>query len=425
MGVRQMATVIFVHGTSVRKEGFDAGLAVIRKGLGAAMADRGVSPPAIDGCLWGDSCGVRLNKKGKSVPEYEGTGGAGAPAATGDDMRSLWEMLLYYDPLFELQGLALRDKRPAPPTGAGDFKEKVNKLPGSVSVDLLMQGGITAAIFKEACEAVARERVLGAALLTSRQTTECAMATARAVVAQAVFLSPAWPRPALVSDRNIRDLIVAAAATPLGTPQLSLAWAANKLKAMGEDLLGAVVRSYVWLGAAGGMPLVRKRKGKVTDGAALFAGDILLYQARGGAIRAEIRKRREAAAAKNPPVVLLGHSLGGIARVDLLATERLSEVPLLVTVGSQAPLLYEINALPSLEYGDPLPDHFVDRWVNVYDPRDLLSYLTEGVFTAETRARTTFRDVEVDNGLRFPESHSGYWANPATWGPIAEEIARL
>jgi hypothetical protein len=334
-------------------------------------------------------------------------------------------MLLYYDPLFELQGLALRDKKPAPPTGAGDFKEKVRKLPGSVPAALLEQGGITAAIFEEACKSVAGERVLRAALLTSRQTTECTMATARAVVAQAVFLSPTWPRPALVSDRNLRDLIVSAAATPLGTPQLPLAWAANKLKAMGEDLLGAVARSYLWLGAAGGTPLVRKKKGKVADGAALFAGDILLYQARGKDIRGEIRKRVEAAAAKNPPVVLLGHSLGGIACVDLLASERLLEVPLLVTVGSQAPFLYEINALWSLEFGDPLPDHFVDRWVNVYDPSDFLSYLTEGVFTAETKARTTFRDVKVDNGLRFPESHSGYWENRATWGPIAEEIARL
>lgn len=334
-------------------------------------------------------------------------------------------MLLYYDPLFELQGLALRDRRPAPPTGAGDFKEKVCELPGLVPGDLLERGGITVAIFKEACESVAGERVLETALLTSRQTTECAMATARAVVAQAVFLSPTWPRPSLVSDRAIRDLIVAAAALPLEPPQLSLAWAANKLKAMGEDLLGAVVRSYLWLGAAGGTPLVRKRKGEVTDSAALFAGDILLYQARGDAIRAEIRKRVEAAAAKSPPVVLLGHSLGGIACVDLIATKQLPNVPLLVTVGSQAPLLYEINALPTLAYGDPLPDHFVDRWVNVFDPRDFLSYLTQGVFTAETKARTTFRDVEVDNGLRFPESHSGYWANPATWAAVAEEIARL
>ena len=144
-------------------------------------------------------------------------------------------------------------------------------------------------------------------------------------------------------------------------------------------------RAHLWLAEIGGTPLIRKQKGKVSDGAALFAGDILLYQARGDRIRAAVRKQVERAAREDPPVALLGHSLGGIACVDLLVYENIPEVRLLVTVGSQAPILYELNALPSLAYGDPLPEHFVRRWLNVYDPRDFLSYKTDGVFTARAQ----------------------------------------
>ena len=73
------------------------------------------------------------------------------------------------------------------------------------------------------------------------------------------------------------------------------------------------------------------------------------------------------------------HSLGGVACVDLLVEAALPQVELLVTVGSQAPFFYEIDALQSLRFGVPLPEHF-PRWLNVYDLRDFLSYVAAGVF---------------------------------------------
>jgi hypothetical protein len=88
-------------------------------------------------------------------------------------------------------------------------------------------------------------------------------------------------------------------------------------------------------------------------------------------------------------------------------------VELLVTVGSQAPLLYEADALRTLRYGSHLPPHF-PRWVNVYDLRDFLSYVGAGVFGDD---RVT--DVVVDNGESFPRSHSAYWLNPSMWRALA------
>ena len=87
-----------------------------------------------------------------------------------------------------------------------------------------------------------------------------------------------------------------------------------------------------------------------------------MYLARGDAIRDFIAARIEAVPG---PVLLVAHSLGGIACVDLLARKDLPKVKLLVTVGSQAYFLYEINALPSRKWGEKLPCHF-PSWLNIY-----------------------------------------------------------
>jgi hypothetical protein len=107
--------------------------------------------------------------------------------------------------------------------------------------------------------------------------------------------------------------------------------------------------------------------------------------------------------------------LGGIACVDLLVKECLENVALLVTVGSQAPFLYEINALHSLEFGEPLPEHF-PVWLNIYDLRDFLSYVGANVFPNKVQ------DVLVDSKQPFPRSHSAYWENPATWKAIIPRL---
>jgi len=143
------------------------------------------------------------------------------------------------------------------------------------------------------------------------------------------------------------------------------------------------------------------------------AGDILLYQSRGAAIRRFIRDQITAV---QGPVVLLAHSLGGIACVDLLVLEPLPTVKGLVTVGSQAPLLYELDCLTSRRFGEPLPDHF-PPWLNLYDRHDFLSYIGAEVFPDQVT------DVEVTSGQPFPVAHSAYWSNPAVWSAIAEFLS--
>ncbi|WP_042836850.1 alpha/beta fold hydrolase, partial [Streptomyces sp. NRRL S-15] len=120
---------------------------------------------------------------------------------------------------------------------------------------------------------------------------------------------------------------------------------------------------------------VRRRRA-LTDAAHPAAGDILKYLARGEDMRQGLR---DLVATAEPPVVLLGHSLGGIVALDTLISGPLPGVELLITVGSQGPFLYETGALPSLAHPAPLPGH-VPPWLNLYDRRDLLGYAAEPLF---------------------------------------------
>jgi len=156
----------------------------------------------------------------------------------------------------------------------------------------------------------------------------------------------------------------------------------------------------------------QRHRREVYDKHAAKAADIVFYQARGQKIRDCVRKRIEEAGAG---AVVLCHSLGGIAVVDLLIENPMPQVRQLITVGSQAGFFYEIDALVSLPFPEPLPAHF-PPWRNIYDSADFLSYRASGAFPGRVG------DFRVDNGQPFPQSHSAYWDNPAVIAEIARRV---
>jgi hypothetical protein len=116
---------------------------------------------------------------------------------------------------------------------------------------------------------------------------------------------------------------------------------------------------------------------------------------------------------KHSASIVFAHSLGGVAAVDWLATEK-RDVDCLITIGSQAPYFYELNALVSRSFGEGLPDYFPKKWLNFYDRADLLSYQGKDIFPG------SIEDCEVDSGQPFPESHSAYLQNDEqVWKKIA------
>ncbi len=299
-----------------------------------------------------------------------------------------------------------------PPLSSTSMVSRVglNRLPTRPELAApLDEAGLTAT-FREAVEYILAEGELHRVLSAASSAGQCRVPVANAIVAAAIDLAPDEPPPQAATDPALRDALVTAVADAILPPDKAppLEWAMNALFGAAKQF--------------GAMHLVRRRRGRLTDLASAPTADVLLYQARGARIRRLIRKKVKKLAESDQTVVLLGHSLGGVACVDLLVFEPLPEVGLLITVGSQAPFLYECNALRSLRRGDPLPPTFVRRWVNVYDPRDFLSYTGQGVFPTTPGGPLPVADRPVDNGLAFPDAHGGYWDNPQTWATIAPEI---
>jgi len=387
-------TAVFVHGTGVREQAYRPLLARVTKSLSALGA------VTTEACYWGH-LGSDLHHRGASIPSYNSTRSIGRPVAVDDDeyLVALWG-LLYDDPLSELRALALRrgpvGERPmgqAAPGAALAMQARTFQVSPELR-DLLQQGGIDT-VFQDARLAVTGSSAFRGALdAASASLAEERGAIARALIAASLALAAQEGifAPARV-DAKLRLQIESALIDALGGRERSIAgW----VKGQFGDLVSRLGSRYV-----------AQRRGAITDAAYPAAGDILLYQARGQSIADFIRQRIQEA---SRPRIVVAHSLGGIACVDLLC-EKPIEIDLLVTVGSQAPFLYEIGALHSLGHADPLPQHF-PRWLNIYDLRDFLSYIGADVFGG----RVT--DVKVDNGQPFPEAHSAYWYNDAVWEAI-------
>jgi hypothetical protein len=141
-------------------------------------------------------------------------------------------------------------------------------------------------------------------------------------------------------------------------------------------------------------------------------GDVATYARR----RARIHEVLRAALGKcGNKVVAVGHSLGGVALVDLMAERPAENVTALVTVGSQSALLYTLDALEGLPYKAARP---FTPWLNVWDSRDHLSFFARDVFKLESDDTWPIVDVEVDSDEPLREAHSAYWVQEGTWAAI-------
>jgi hypothetical protein len=396
-----MGSVLFVHGTGVREDGYRATVARITRGLQALQPGVQVQP-----CLWGPHEGATLAHDGRSIPDFEGVP---PTEANAEAQRLLWE-LLAMDCTYELRELAAR-----PATGAGRVDAAVDGWPAQVAalgsdaaLQDLLPPEVPRPLWEQAVAVVAAApALLGAARAARRVDTALREAAARACVAGLLAGLRAIEAPPLSDDE--RDALVRQGVDQLGGREAGAVW-----DWVGGKLKGAASR---WATAK----LVRQRD-VLSNAAYPAAGDILRYQARGGPIREFIAQRIQAC--PGDEVTVIAHSLGGIACVDLLALAPLPKVKQLVTVGSQSPLLYELGALTSLAPNDPLPAHFPPRWVNVYDRHDLLSYLAAPVFGRGNPARTIV-DMEVKSGQPFPDAHSAYWGSPDFWPRLLKHLLPL
>ena len=403
-----MSTVVLIHGTGVRRPGFSALAGHVTAGLTAVRDGLRLVP-----YYWGGTYGAKLAAGGASLPPEAGThrgigevfDAASLSVPVPDDDVAAWAVR-YADPDAELALAAAGGSAERPPGSVlpeQHIQERLSAL--SARGDEPKTGRVPetpdalAGLESEVAQAALSLRVhplLGAAAEAVGQDALASL-VARALVARAVVAALDSGNP-LVPDGRMRDALVDRLAQDLGAaPE-------GTERGIRTSLLG-------WAGAAAAHAVTRRRRA-LTQAAHPAAGDVLRYLSRGADVRADLCALL---ADLEPPVTLVGHSLGGVIALDTLVTTALPQVRLLVTVGSQGPFLYESGSLPSLVHPEPLPPHVPD-WLNVYDPRDLLSYLGAGLFPGRVM------DAPVESRQPFPAAHSAYWTNPDVYRLIAERL---
>ncbi|MFF3844355.1 hypothetical protein [Streptomyces sp. NPDC002328] len=412
-----MVTLLFVHGTGVREPDYSAALGRIRTVVAGLRPDVRVEP-----CDWGSALGSYLRDGGASIPGFVEQGGGGPAAPAPENEQTARWALLYADPWAELELFALTA------AAAGRSQPFV---PGTVPPGDALLTSLAALESSDGVRQAWEDAGLGLPLSRAVAETSAAGPLRRAVTVEAGGPSP-LPRlaaRALVAyalghggdtgrvPAPVRDAVVDVLTETLG----------GDARGVSEALSAATRFSVRLFEQALGSRLVVARRTALSGRSVGFFGDIVRYLVRGEAVRAFVAERVRA---QPGPVVLLGHSLGGIVSFDLLASgvlldgaqegpgARPGRVAALITVGSQAPLLYELDALPSLAHGSGLPKGF-PRWVNVYDRRDLLSYQASGVF------KGAVTDVEVDNRQPVSAAHSAYWSNDRFHAVLHEVLDRV
>jgi hypothetical protein len=343
-----MYNLLLVHGTGVRQPSYDDTYAAITARLAVGLRNC-----TLHRCYWGETEGCRLRSSGASIPDYD-TARAVAEVDPEDVAVAKWR-LLYADPDFELDAFLASAGSAKPFNPAAEtFFEGISTL---LEIETAETRGLEAELGLASVWKRAKSQLrasLASAAANDRTVpdlnSEFRTVLARALVAHAFVI--AFEAEASGNDRN----------WPTGSQRDALV---NALRdTWGGDDRGVLSGISGWVGDRFkrlalriGTGKIARKRGSISDAAFPATGDILLYQARGEGVRDFIERTVH----KTPkPIVLLAHSLGGIACVDLLAKKQLDGVVKLITVGSQAPLLYELNALWSLPYGDPLPASFPD-----------------------------------------------------------------
>jgi hypothetical protein len=392
-----MTTVLFIHGTGVREHKYLSTFKRVKDGLHDVRPDL-----ATASCYWGE-IGAELRADGASfsfarAQRYGRQTGMSldkAPISIGEKELARWARL-YADPLFEIRLREIGNppqKSVVVTTTLADRVRALSAMP-EIAAELGSRG-LTVA-FERAVEFVtgstAFVRVFGRVRAANQATCEM---VARAVVAGCLAIASDEDGTELVGAE--RDRLVQSVTAGFGVSDLSI-----------SDPLGDFSKNLAFWAAA---PWLETHRLTYIESVA----DVMFYQARGEAIRRFVKDRiREI----DGSVVLLAHSLGGIVAFDLLAgphTAELNQVRLLVTVGSQVPLLYELGALASGDtYPSGLPEGFAPAWVNVYDERDLLAYAGGELFGERCR------DLRVDTGTPFPTAHGAYWGLPGLYRQIVD-----
>lgn len=164
---------------------------------------------------------------------------------------------------------------------------------------------------------------------------------------------------------------------------------------------------------AGGRVALATGRESMHGHVATFVGDVFSYLKDGSGrapIRALMQETLTKAVGSGDPIVLIGHSMGGVILADCLGDRTFCDsvglkngrtVKALVTVGSQPGFFQELNLL-GLQPNPKLD--VVDTWINVLDELDVLSFRATPLFDGEVK------DMMFSSRTGIFDSHSAYFS---------------
>lgn len=188
-------------------------------------------------------------------------------------------------------------------------------------------------------------------------------------------------------------------------------------------------------GAAGrlaGTTAVKVVRPSLNRSASMFLGDIFVYlqqRQRLGRdapiikqVGGELEQAGNGCSAEDPKLVVIAHSMGGNIIYDLLSNLRTDlSCDVLVTVGSQVGVFAELGLFESvLPPKNPATDRVsqlpnVGRWINVFDPNDVLAFAAEKIFNG-------VKDYEYSTGKGALAAHSSYFIRPTFYERLASRL---
>lgn len=240
--------------------------------------------------------------------------------------------------------------------------------------------------------------------------------------------SPAWLNE-IETDENFFDKLNAEANAQQTMVALGLV---SSIKDAAASLAGGVSNLV-------NSPFGKFGRDVLTPHIAVFVGDVFRYL-KDGVTRSSIRERivadiaasASASAATGEKLVLVGHSMGAVILYDMLSDTTFVEsmsvrigkplkVDLFLSIGSQIALFEELrvfeasSSAPPNGVRTPKPA-CVDRWWNVFDKMDVLSFVVEPVFSNSN-------DFAVDTIAGVKDAHGAYFSSMVFYNRLNKRLS--
>lgn len=394
--------VVFVHGVNTRKgPAYDAGTLVIdafvRKYLSTAtIGGRALAQPVTTFPYWGDlGMTFAFNMTSLPRPQMQALGG------TADVV---------------MQNVL------------GHVRDAFPQLPAGEPLTALAKKRLPLAV----------DAINHLALRTVAAGDEQAVA---AFVVAASAYAEANPQPAWLaqvqSDQDLLNQLAAQIQAHAGVQTLGGFGAVfNKIKAsavkLNQAVKNAAGKAIDKAGDFASTKLLASTRDALNETLGRFFGDVFIYinsrgdKANPGAIPKLVFDAFDTAraAAPNEPLVIIGHSLGGVISMDVLSHYRTDvNVDLFVTVGSQVAHFEEMKLFhasdPAIPPGKAKTPGNIKHWINIFDEVDIFAYSVDRVFD---RVNV---DAQYDTQTYTIKAHGAYFEQDRFYQRLRARVDNL